>query len=133
MVALSHFSGNLLKTYPDPFGPVPRSGLGSELNQVRIDSSTSNQLCRISVRPFPRPGETHPRGLALPDSENKDPHGPGNLLRQAVHVPDRALDSHRKAGHFGMSSYEGHSVAPQKSLACPCFCPDLSIFICCGG
>ena len=35
------------------------------------------------------------------------------------YVPDGSFESHRKAGHFGMSSYEAHSMAPEDSLACP--------------
>ena len=32
------FSGNLLIPYPDPFGPVPRSEMGSELDQIKTVS-----------------------------------------------------------------------------------------------
>ena len=47
LVSQSPLSGNLLKTYPDPFGPVPRSELGSESGQVQTDSATSFQVCKL--------------------------------------------------------------------------------------
>ena len=56
--------------------------------------------------------------MASPDSQNIDPHGPEDLLSQAVFVPTRTVDSHRKAINFGPSSHETHSVAPEEPLAC---------------
>ena len=100
---------------------MPRSGLGSELNQVGSDSPKSVQLCRISVRLLLRSGETHLREVGLPDSENKDPHGPGKLISQDIHI--RYVDWYfftatEKVGRFGTSSYEAHSMATEESLAC---------------
>ena len=49
LVAQSPFSRNFPTTYPDPFGPAQRSGLGSERDQVGTNSPSSVQLFTISV------------------------------------------------------------------------------------
>ena len=49
-----------------------------------------------------------------PDTETKDPFGTEDLLNQAVHVPDRTFDSHRKTGGIGTASYETYPIAPLK-------------------
>ena len=56
--------------------------------------------------------------MAHSDTENRDSFGTGNLLRQAVDVPDRAFNSHRKTSGVGTASYETNLTAPKEALAC---------------
>ena len=44
LVAQSPFPGNVPTTHPDPLGPLPRTGLGSEHEEIRANSSTGQQV-----------------------------------------------------------------------------------------
>ena len=111
--------GNVSTSYPDPFGPVSQPRLGSQHVKVRTVSPTGVQLCRLPFRPLSRPGQTHAGEVDIPDSENQFPLGTGDLLSQAVHVPNWTSDSHGKTGGVGTPSHETYPVAFKEVLACP--------------
>ena len=96
LVTHSPIPGNLPTTFPDPPGPLPRTGLGSKLEQVRTDSPTNVQLCRITFRPLSRSGQTHSQEMAKSGTEDRAAHGTGDLFHRTVHVPAQSLESHRK-------------------------------------
>ena len=52
-------------------------------------------------------------------SESEIHSGQSDLPSQEVHASDRPSYSNRKAGALGQTSYETHSVAPQKTLEGP--------------
>ena len=52
-------------------------------------------------------------------AEARDALGTRDLHCQAVHVPDRAVDSHRETGGVGTLTYEINSMASIETLACP--------------
>ena len=79
LVAQSPVSGDLPTTYPDPLGPVPRSGLGSQYEKVRTGTSTSFQFRRLPVRSSDGPGLTH--GRPLEDVKGKTPVRSDNSCR----------------------------------------------------
>ena len=110
--------GDLPTTYPDPLGPVPRSGVGSEHQEVRPGSSTRVQFCSLPVRPTDRSSPTNPRTLESIAEKTSFYQGQRNVHSRTVHVPDRSTDSYGKTGVVGSPSYEAHSVASEATLAC---------------
>ena len=118
LVSQSPLSGNLLTTYPDSLGPVPRAGLGSESDQLGANSSMTIHLCSLSFWSLSRPGKIHTGEVDHPKAENSDRQREQRLPGQAVYVPDNSPDGQREAGPVGASSHEASSVAPVKPLAC---------------
>ena len=57
LVTQSPVPGNLPPVFPETFGPLPRTGLGSKFAQVRTDPSASVQLCKILFRLLSKPGQ----------------------------------------------------------------------------
>ena len=104
--------GNLPTSYPDPFGPLPLSRLGSQHGQVRAGSPTN-------LRPISGVSQTNSGQVEESISEAQPSPGTGMLHSQAVHVFDRPSDSNRKTSSIGAAAYEAHSMAPEKALACP--------------
>ena len=49
---------------------------------------------------------SHAGEMANTDTENTDFRGIKDLLSQAVHVPNRPVDSHRKVGSVRPASYD---------------------------
>ena len=82
LASQSTLSGNLLAAYSNPFGSVPRFGLGIEHGQVGTDSTTSFQLCRLPFRPISRTCETHTGEMVSLKPENLYPKREQYLLRQ---------------------------------------------------
>ena len=109
LVTESPLTGNVLSTHPDPLGPLSRPGLGGQPFKIRAGSPTGS---------LSRSSQTHPGEV---DSSITDQPSVGtrDLLCQAVHVPNRTSDSHRKTGGVGTTSYETHSMAFKETLACP--------------
>ena len=118
LVAQSPVPGNLPTTYPDPLGPVPRTRVGSQHEEVRAGSSTNFQFRRLPVRSPNWTGVTHCRALGDIKDETPLYQGQGLLHGQAVHVTHRALNSHREASVVRSPPHEANSMAPQKALAC---------------
>ena len=128
--------GNMPTTYADPLGPVSGSRVGSQSFQVGTGSTTGFQLCQLSFRPLSRSGQTHSGEMDSSVTEDLSSFGTGDLLGQAVHVPNRTSNSHRKASGVRTLTYEAYSMAFKEALACPrkswkrSFpCPSLSMFI----
>ena len=119
LVTESPMPGNLPTSYPDPFGPLPLSRLGSQHGQVRAGSPTNLRLRRLSFRPISRVSQTNSGQVEESISEAQPSPGSGMLHGQAVHVFNRPSDSNRKTSSIGATTYEAHSVAPKKALACP--------------
>ena len=117
-VAQSPVPGNLPTTYPDPLGPVPRTRVGSQHEEVRAGSSTNFQFRRLPVRSPNRTGVTHCRALGDIKDETPLYQGQGLLHGQAVHVTHRALNSHREASVVRSPPHEANLMAPQEALAC---------------
>ena len=59
LVSESPLPRNLPMAYPDPFGPMSHSRLGSQYVKVRAGSPAGVQLCRLSFGPLAGPGKTH--------------------------------------------------------------------------
>ena len=119
LVTESPMPGNLPTSYPDPFGPLPLSRLGSQHGQVRAGSPTNLRLRRLSFRPISRVSQTNSGQVEESISEAQPSPGSGMLHGQAVHVFNRPSDSNRKTSSIGATTNEAHSVAPKKALACP--------------
>ena len=118
LVAQSPVSGDLPTTYPDPLGPVPRSGLGSQYEKVRTGTSTSFQFCRLPVRSSDGPGLTHGRPLEDVKGKTSLYQEQRLLYGQIIHVAHRPIDSNREASMARASPHETNSMASQKALAC---------------
>ena len=54
--------------------------------------------------------------MADPQNKDSDIVSPTGLSGQAVHVPDRSVNSHRKASSPRQTTYETHTMAYQKQL-----------------
>ena len=90
--------------------------MAGESGKVRTGSKTGLQLRRLPVRPQGGQGQTHTRALA--DLNRQDTVNPvrTGVPSQAVHVPYRPSNSHRKTSPPGATSYEAHTVALEKQL-----------------
>ena len=116
LVGKSYIPPNLSKTHPDPGQNVPGFGRVGELGKVRTGTQTSLQLRRLPVRPQVRSGQTDTGPLAKSSRENTRAVNTSDLSGPAIYVPDRSINSHRKAGSPRPIAYETHTVASQKQL-----------------
>ena len=89
LVTESPMPGNLPMSYPDPFGPLPLSRLGSQHGQVRAGSPANLRLRRLSFRPISGVSQTNSGQVEESISEAQPSPGTGILHSQAVHVFDR--------------------------------------------
>ena len=119
LVTESPMPGNLPTSYPDPFGPLPLSRLGSQHGQVRAGSPTNLRLRRLSFRPISGVSQTNSGQVEESISEAQPSPGTGMLHSQAVHVFNRPSDSNRKTSGIRAAAYEAHSVAPKKHWHAP--------------
>ena len=119
LVTESPMPGNLPTSYPDPFGPLPLSGLGGQHGQVRTGAPTNLRLRRLSFRPISGVSQTNSGQVEESISEAHPSPGTGMLHSQAVHVFNRPSDSNRKTSSIGTAAHVAHSMAPEKALACP--------------
>ena len=117
LVAESPFTGDWLTTHPDFVEPLPQTGLASEHEKVRVNSSTGLHLRRLPFRPVDRSGVTNSRKMGKFASEAFVLKDSGELYGQVVHVLDRTLDSHRETSVVRSSSHETHSLASEETLA----------------
>ena len=118
LVATSPFPGNLPTAYPDPLGPMSRTGLAGKHAKVRTGAPTGFQLRRLPVRPVDRSGFAHSGPASQSKREASVHQGSGLLYCSSVHVPDRSSDCDGKASVCWSAPYEANSVAPETSLAC---------------
>ena len=115
LVTESPLPENVPTTYPDPFGPMSLSGLGSQ-HGIRTSSPTSFRLCRISFRPISRPSQTHLGQMDGSILKDQPSVGSGDLLGQAIHVPNRSSNGHRETGCLGTFIHEAPPVKVRKRL-----------------
>ena len=118
LVATSPFPGNLPTAYPDPLGPMSRTGLAGKHAKVRTGAPTGFQLRRLPVRPVDRSGFAHSGPASQSKREASVHQGSKLLYCSSVHVPDRSSDCDGKASVCWSAPYEANSVAPEASLAC---------------
>ena len=113
LVGESHIPSNLSPACTDLGSSLSRTRAAGEPGKVRTGSKTGLQLHRLPVRPQ---GGTHTRALA--DLNRQDTVNPirSSVPGQAVHVPYRPSNSHRKTSPPGATSYEAHTVALEKQL-----------------
>ena len=91
-------------------------GVAGKRGQIRGGTQTSFQLRRLPVRLDRGQGQTHPRTLADPSTQNTGDLVKPNMSDLEFNVPDRAVNCHRKAGTFGQATHETHTVASQEQL-----------------
>ena len=116
LVGESHLPPALSRTYTGPSKSVPGIGVAGEHGKVRTGTEASFQLCRLPVPLRVRLGPTHTGPVAKPSGKNTITSIPTGLSGPGVHVLDRSVNSHRKAGSPRPTAHEAHSVAPQKQL-----------------
>ena len=116
LVGESQLPPSLSSTHPKVGPDLSGAGLVSECREVRTRTQTGLRFCRLSVRPPVRPGPTYSGPVANPSGEDTDPTFTAGLSGPAIHVLDRPVNSHRKAGSSRSTAYEAHTVASQKQL-----------------
>ena len=89
---------NLSTTYQNTGSSLSGFRLVSQQGEVRTDSQTSFQLCRLPIRPQTGQGQTYLRKVAKPVIENQKPVIWTVLSGPSVDVPHRAVDSYRETG-----------------------------------
>ena len=99
--------------------PLPGVGLDGEPSKIRVGTQTGVRICGLPVQPLTRTGQTDPEPLGVNSSESGNHSSQSDLPSQEVHVTDRPSYSNGKTGAPGQTSYETHSVAPQKTLESP--------------
>ena len=110
----SHIPPNLSPAYTDLGSSLSRTRVAGEQGKVRTGAKTCLQFHRLPVQPQGGQGQTHTKALA--DLNRQDTVNPirSGVSGQAVHVPYRPSDSHRKTSPPGATSYEAHTVALEK-------------------
>ena len=98
LVGESHLPPALSQTYTGPSKSVPGIGVAGEHGKVRTGTEAGFQLCRLPVRPRVWSGPTHTGPVATPSGKNTETSIPTGLSGPGVHVLDRSVNSHRKAG-----------------------------------
>ena len=87
---------------------MSRPRLASKFREIRAGTKASLRLCRLPVRSQVRSGPTHTGPVADSD-KNSDIISPIGLSGPAVHVPDRFVNSHRKASSpRPIGEYQNH-------------------------
>ena len=119
LVTESPVPGNVPTSYPDPFGPLPLSGLGCQHGQIRTDSPANLRLRRLSFRPISGVSQTHSGKVEKSFPETQSSPGTKVLHSQAIHVSNWPSDCNRETSSLGAAAHETHSMAPEKALACP--------------
>ena len=117
LVGESQVPPGLSPTYPGPCRNMPKTLLVSEFGKVGTGAQADLRFCRLPIRPPGRPGPTDTGPLAEPSRENTADTVTAHLPGPAIYVPDRLANSHRETSSPRPSSYEAHTVAPQKQLA----------------
>ena len=116
LVGESHIPPGLSPTYTGFSGNVPGSRLDGELREVGTGTKASFQLCRLPVRPRVRSGPTDTGPVAETTRKNTGTACPSGVFGKGVHVLDRPINSHGKAGSPRQITHEAHSMAFQKQL-----------------
>ena len=116
LVGESQVPSHLCPAYQGPGENVSRPRLASKFREIRGGTETSLQLCRLPVRPQVWSGPTHNGPMADPQNKNSDIVSPTGLSGQAVHVPDRSVNTHRKASSPRQTTNETHTMTSQKQL-----------------
>ena len=90
--------------------------MAGEFRKVRTGAQADIRFCSLPVRPQGRSGPTYTGPLAEPPGQNTRNAVTTGLSSPAVHVPDRFVNSHRKASLPRVTGHETHTVASQKQL-----------------
>ena len=118
LVSQSPGPGNLPTTYPDPFGPVPRTRVGGQHGEIGTYASTGVQFRRLLVRSSVGSSFAHSGQMDHSSTETTVHQRQGQLFSQTVHVPNRAPYCHRETGMGRSPPHGTGSVAPKATLAC---------------
>ena len=97
--------------YRDLGSSLSRTRLAGEQGKVRTGYKTGFQFGRLPVRPQTGQGQTHTRALADLNRQDIVNSVRSGVPGPAVHVPDRAFNSHRKTSPPRLTLYETHTVA----------------------
>ena len=97
---------------------MPKPWLAGEFGKVGTGAQADLRFCRLPVRPQGRPGPTDTGPVAEPSGQDTKNIVITDLSGPAIHVPDRFTNSYREASSLRPTSYETHTVASQKHLAC---------------
>ena len=116
LVGESQLPPPLPSTYPKVGPDLSGAGLAGECRKIRTRTQAGLRICRLSIRPPVRTGPTYSGPVASPSREDTDPPVTAGLSGPAIHVLDRPVNSHGKAGSSRSTAYEAHTVAPQKQL-----------------
>ena len=116
LVGESQLPPPLPSTYPKVSPDLSGAGLAGKCRKIRTRTQAGLRICRLSIRPPVRTGPTYSGPVASPSGEDTDPPVTAGLSGPAIHVPDRPVNSHGKAGSSRSTAYEAHTVAPQKQL-----------------
>ena len=116
LVGESQLPPPLPSTYPKVGPDFSGAGLVSECRKIRTRTQTGLRICRLSIQPPVRTGPTYSGPVANPSGEDTDPTVTAGLSGPAIHVLDRPVNSHGKAGSSRSTAYEAHTLAPQKQL-----------------
>ena len=90
------------------------TGLVGEFRKIRAGPQTSLRLHRLPVQPQMWPGLANTRPVADPSAKDTGTTVLAGLSGPAVHVLDRAANSHREASSPWPTTYETHTVTSQK-------------------
>ena len=92
------------------------SRLNGEHRKVGAGAKANFQFCWLPVRPPVWSGPTDTGLVAEFTRENTGTPCPPDVFDEGVHVLDRPVNSHRKAGSPRQVTHEAHSMASQKQL-----------------
>ena len=119
LVGESHIPPGMSPAYTSFSENVPGSRLDGEHRKVGTRPKTNLQLCRLPVRPPVRSGPTDTGPVAEFTGKNNGTPCPPDVFGEGVHVLDRPVNSHRKAGSPRQVAHETHSMTSQKQLEDP--------------
>ena len=105
-----------LPTHSRSSEDMPRTWWAGECRKIRIGTQANLRLCRLPVRPQGRSGPTHTGQVVEPSGQHARNTVATDLSGLAVHVPDRFINSHRKASSPRPTTHATHTVASQKQL-----------------
>ena len=114
LVGKGFLPSHLSQTHPNSSQDVQGSGMVGELGKIGTGAQTSLRLRRLPVRPQVWLGQTYTGPLGKSPRKDTRAVSTSDLSGPAVYVPDRSINSHRKASLPWSVAHETHSVASQK-------------------
>ena len=107
LVGESQIPPGLSLTHSRSSEDMPRTRLAGEFRKIRTGTKADFRFCRL-------PGPTYTGPLAESPGQNTRNTVTTGLSGPVVHVPDRFVNSHRKASSPRLIAHETHTVASQK-------------------